>query len=94
MPVNSQYLNPQITFASTPVITMQTSDTVELHFTPLANFFACNRLQLWRNIANSMSASLSQTTSFYQYTLPSSNAQYTFQLTLNPVCTYVLIPES
>ena len=74
MPVNSQYLNPQITFASTPTISMQTGDTIELHFSPLANFNSCSRLQLWRDIANSMSAPLSQTTTFYQYTLPESNS--------------------
>ena len=53
---------------------MQASDTVELHFTPLANFNSCQFLKIWRNINNPIQAGLTATTTYYQYTLPSSNS--------------------
>jgi hypothetical protein len=74
MPVNSLYYSPQIDYRQTPIITLQASDTVELSFTLLANFNGCSFLKLWRNIANSMQATLNQTTSNYQYILPSANS--------------------
>jgi hypothetical protein len=94
MPVNSLNLSPQIDYTETPTITLQTSDTVELHFSPLSNFNNCQYLRVWRNFDNAMQASLSQTTSYYQYTLPSSNAEYAYPFSLSPVCSYFLIPGS
>ena len=41
-----------------------------------------------------MQAGLTQTTTNYQYTLPSANSDYSYSLTLKPICTNVLITGS
>lgn len=97
MPVNSLYYGPQIDYSQYFNITMQAGDTVELSFSPLANFISCSSLTIWRNFATSMQATLNAsapTSSFYQFVIPAANSEFDYTLTMRPGCSSIRIPNS
>jgi hypothetical protein len=97
MPVNSLYYSPQINFPDRPIITLQSGDNVQMAFTPLSNFASCSILRIWRNIASPIQATLTQTSTYYQFTLPSTNTpntDYTNTLTLSLNCASLTITDS
>ena len=97
MPVNSNYPSPQVGIAATPIITLASTDTVEMYFSPLANFNNCNQMRIWRNINYPIQAALSSTSTFALYTLQSTNtpnSDSSSNITISLTCTSVTITNS
>lgn len=95
--VNSNSASPTISFAETPTITIQNSDTVEVYFSPIGNLVDCNTLTIWRNINNPIQATLSTSSSFNTYSITvttTRNTQYSNNITLALVCTSVVATSS
>lgn len=97
MPVNSNYPSPQIGISATPIITISSSDTVEMSFSPLSNFNNCGQLRIWRNIGSTMQASLTSSSTVAIYTIQSintPNSDSSNNITLSLTCTSVTITNS
>ena len=99
MEVNSNYPSSlRILYAETPIITFQATDTFEVHYNYLSSLSGCTRFDFWRN--NSKDTILStmnqSTSSYYQYVPTSSNynTDYSLNITLNLICSSIMIPPS